>query len=374
MSEFLDALKEQNGYARTDVFHRYLRKAAFEKGIPLIGSFELTPRCNLDCKMCYVHLEPDAILSRELTTEQWIGLIDQACDSGMIYATLSGGECLLYPGFKEIYDHLQARGVLITILTNGTLLDEEMTAWFAERSPQRLQVSVYGSSPQEYEKVTGSGEAFFRVDKAIGLVKKVGIPFNLAVTVSKQLVVNFEDIFKYCQAKEPLSCAVTMFPFVARKETGRIYADYFPTIDEQVEIARIKSRLEGKEAVPYSCAEDLPEISDIEKSSSDTDIKGIPCTAGRIKFAIGWDGRMTACNIFDFAKAFPLKDGFINAWRYINQRAKEYHMPALCQDCKYKKACLPCPAIHWSAAGEGHVNPLVCEEAQKMVLAGLRRL
>ena len=28
-----------------------------EADVPYSGSFELTPLCNLDCKMCYVHLQ-----------------------------------------------------------------------------------------------------------------------------------------------------------------------------------------------------------------------------------------------------------------------------------------------------------------------------
>lgn len=39
-----------------DPFYKSVWKKAFEDGIPISGTFELTPRCNFDCKMCYVHL------------------------------------------------------------------------------------------------------------------------------------------------------------------------------------------------------------------------------------------------------------------------------------------------------------------------------
>ena len=35
----------------------YLYRKATAAGIPLSGTFELTPVCNLNCKMCYVRLE-----------------------------------------------------------------------------------------------------------------------------------------------------------------------------------------------------------------------------------------------------------------------------------------------------------------------------
>ena len=34
----------------------YLHTRACRAGTPLAGNFELTARCNFDCKMCYVHL------------------------------------------------------------------------------------------------------------------------------------------------------------------------------------------------------------------------------------------------------------------------------------------------------------------------------
>ena len=40
-----------------DGYIGYLRNDAYDKKIPFKGVFELTPRCNFDCNMCYVHLK-----------------------------------------------------------------------------------------------------------------------------------------------------------------------------------------------------------------------------------------------------------------------------------------------------------------------------
>ena len=50
----------------------YQENKAREKGIPLSGLFELTPFCNLDCKMCYVHLNKDQMNGRKLLTGGYI--------------------------------------------------------------------------------------------------------------------------------------------------------------------------------------------------------------------------------------------------------------------------------------------------------------
>ena len=59
--EFIEYLKKRDekiaqSYSR---MLGYLGDKAREKGIPFGGQFELTPLCNFNCKMCYVHLNPD---------------------------------------------------------------------------------------------------------------------------------------------------------------------------------------------------------------------------------------------------------------------------------------------------------------------------
>ena len=82
----------------------YLHSRGGKLGLPIGGTFELTPRCNFDCPMCYVHRkENDAdARSRELTTQQWISLAQQATDAGMVFALLTGGEPFLRKDFFEI--------------------------------------------------------------------------------------------------------------------------------------------------------------------------------------------------------------------------------------------------------------------------------
>ena len=68
---------------------RFLEFKAREQGIPLSGCFELTPLCNLDCKMCYIHLESGRYGSDKLlTTEQWLSILKQVIAAGMRQATL----------------------------------------------------------------------------------------------------------------------------------------------------------------------------------------------------------------------------------------------------------------------------------------------
>ena len=57
--EFLEQLRKKNGkrFQRSKDFSHFLDARAREKGVPINVQFELTPLCNFDCKMCYVHLD-----------------------------------------------------------------------------------------------------------------------------------------------------------------------------------------------------------------------------------------------------------------------------------------------------------------------------
>ena len=106
-------------------YKKQIIKDAKQTKSPVIGQFELTPRCNLDCKMCYVHnQDSNKLAKQELSTEKWKEIFDQAFDAGLMFATLTGGECTLRNDFKELYLYLWYKGVSITVLTNGTLIDD----------------------------------------------------------------------------------------------------------------------------------------------------------------------------------------------------------------------------------------------------------
>ena len=80
----------------------YLFYKAGQSGIPLSGTFELTPFCNFSCPMCYVRKTAEEVKSsgRSLRTyEQWLKLAREARDAGMLYLLITGGEPTAWPEF-----------------------------------------------------------------------------------------------------------------------------------------------------------------------------------------------------------------------------------------------------------------------------------
>ncbi len=79
----------------------YLDSRAWAKAVPIKGVFELTPYCNLDCKMCYVHLNPEQMQGcKLLSADEWENVMAQAVESGIVFATLTGGKGYRCSSFK----------------------------------------------------------------------------------------------------------------------------------------------------------------------------------------------------------------------------------------------------------------------------------
>ncbi|MBL7132379.1 MAG: radical SAM protein, partial [Candidatus Omnitrophica bacterium] len=150
------------------------------KRIPKRGTIELTNRCNLNCKHCYItHQGYD-----ELDTHEWKHLLDQIADEACLGVVLTGGEPLFRKDFAELYIYAKLKGLLITLFTNGTLIDK-MIEVFKEYPPHSCEVSIYGTTEATYESVTGVRGSFRQCVQGIELLLKQGISVSLKTMVMR---------------------------------------------------------------------------------------------------------------------------------------------------------------------------------------------
>ena len=364
---FLDELKEQKKGRRVGFhdFSDFLEARARESATPINGQFELTPLCNLDCKMCYVHLRADQLRGQEiLDTDTWKKLIDQAYEAGMFQVTLTGGECLTYPGFKELYLYLHSKGCQITVLTNGVLLDDEWIAFFRAHPPAVIQVTLYGSDEETYERVTGHRYAG-TVTEHVRNIKEAGLTVVLSVTPSIYLGDNIFSLLRMGKEME-ISVYINTSLFDPRKETGRSGAEDDVDVESYARIWRYRQKLLGEEAGEIP-PESLPEPGGPCRVCKE---RGLLCGGGRSGFVIDWKGIMHPCNRLSF-DSYPLRDGFEKAWRQINEFAENFPQVAECKGCAYESVCDVCAARMMKYAPPGVKPDKFCEMTRYLVKRGV---
>ena len=335
-----------------------------EADVPYTGSFELTPLCNLDCKMCYVHLQDPSVRHRMLSGEQWISLIQQAIDEGMMEAMLTGGEAMTHPAFWDIYMYLINHGIPIQVKTNGLLLNEEAIKRFQEYPPYKLDISLYGCDSESYVAVTGV-DAYEQVVSHIRMAVEAGLPVCVAVTPSSYMSPWTERVMKLA-GSFGVSVMVNDGLIEPNDNTGRKKADFDLSFDEDMSIKEKK-----REMLPplYDPADheffmkrlNRPMLSD----------KGLYCDAGRSGFAVNWDGVMVPCLSFptDVVCAHPLRDGFHQAWSEVNDAVKNYEIPKACHSCELNDKCHYCPMRHPKGAAKHQCDPDYCNYMKARIKA-----
>lgn len=351
---------------RNDIRTKYISRFKDSKA-PVVGLFELTGRCNLNCKMCYIHTKSNAeFLETEKNGDWWIEQIDAACDKGMLFATLTGGECLVHPDFRRIYTHLRDRGVYVDIKTNGFALTQDTVDFLKKNPPFEIQLSLYGVDEDAYEKVT-EVRAFGQVDKAIRRVLEAGLNLRIAITPNAYAPGETERIIDYAKnLKIPFGISETILT-TFDDDAPRMISDKNVEMDEKV---RYLCKQKGIEYAPISETE-LPPIGGGRAESK----QGLPCSAGRLAFAISYDGHMRPCGMLHHLRV-PLetKEDFTTAWEKMLEIGQNFQLPVECEGCAYKKACQTCPVVRSGKVGNGHCDPDVCEMTRKLVAAGVKKL
>jgi len=365
--EYIDMLQSHNEKQTPSYENvmQFLEEKARAMNVPISGQFELTPLCNLHCKMCYVHLTPEGMGTQTLLSiEQWKDLIKQAFSAGMIEAVLTGGECLTYPGFDEIYLYLQSLGCQVTIMTNGVLLDKKRMDFFKAHPPALIKATLYGSNDDAYERVTGK-RVFTKVLENLKNVITCGIRLDISITATSLLG---EDIFETIRLARSLSSNITITTslFAPKGEEWRLN-ECKPLNDEFIaHILKYNNELQGitLKEIPESF---LPEPGGSTHECTEC---GLECGGGISCFVISWNGEMRICNRMD-AKSFPLTDGFSESWKEINQIANNWPRVAECAGCAYENVCDTCAAQFAQYAEPGKRPETHCKQTKYLVSKGV---
>ena len=347
------------------IFTEYLHTKASQAGIPLSGTFELTPCCNMACKMCYVRLtrQQQESIAPLRTAEEWISLGQRAKEQGMLYLLLTGGEPFLRPDFKQILSALHKMGLIISINTNGTLIDEETVEWLKESPPVRMNITLYGASDETYDRLCGNPKGFTQVTKAIRLLKDAGITIKLNCSLTPHNAADLEAIFEFARKEDLLVQAGSyMFPPLRRDESMVGKNERFTAEEAAYYSARISCLMSGEEAFLQRMKENAPVSlsGDLNDDCPDlpTEGDGMRCRAGKCSFWVTWDGKFLPCGMFPTAKAENIFDvEFLPAWQKVRAYAQSIRLPAKCSGCKIKDVCRTCAAMVLAETGEFAQTP-----------------
>src|SRR5437773_8650479 len=122
---------------------------------PLALIAELTHRCPLHCVYCSNPVELQS-RSRELSTEIWSRVFQEAAQAGVLQADFTGGEPLARPDIVEFVRAARAAGLYVNLITSGLPLDETKLADLVAAGLDHIQLSFQGARGELSNEISGT--------------------------------------------------------------------------------------------------------------------------------------------------------------------------------------------------------------------------
>jgi SynChlorMet cassette radical SAM/SPASM protein ScmE len=338
----------------------------------------ITNRCNLRCTYCS-HFSSPGDVGEELPTREWLRFFEELNRCSVMDITLQGAEPFCREDLKELIQGIVHNRMRFSILSNGTLIKDEMADFLASTGRcDNVQVSIDGSGPDTHDACRGEGN-FLRAMEGIRILQNSHVPVSVRVTIHKYNVNDLENIARVlleemdfpafstnsasfmglCRynAKEVQltvedrsRCMETLLKLY-NKYNGRISATAGPLADVQAWLEMEEARCEGRKSIP-GCG-DLS-----------------ACSGPMSNIAIRADGVMIPCIQMSHIELGRInEDDLTGIWQSHPElmRLRERGTITLsdfeyCRGCDYINYCTGnCPALAYTIVGDDtHPSPDAC--------------
>jgi radical SAM protein with 4Fe4S-binding SPASM domain len=329
-----------------------------DRRIPLMGTLELTSRCNLKCVHCYLGPQEEQWKKRsqEMSTDKVFSVIDEIVAAGTLYLLITGGDPMVHRDFKKVYRYAREQGLLVTIFCDGILVNDDIIELFKELPPYVVEISLYGATAEVYEAVTRVKGSYAKAIKGIKRLLDNGVKVSLKtvlMTVNQHEVVAMRTIadsfgvgFRTDNAifpclpnnsKDPLQYRVTPKEAVAAE------------LSDPKRVTEWVNYIDRQEAVPRG----------------DTTYR---CGAGVNSFHLDPFGNASPCLMTTQYK-HSLKDrSFQSLWEteLVQLRSHKPRESYGCNSCEMQVACSGCPGFNYQDTGHEDVkSQYVCDTTKE---------
>jgi MoaA/NifB/PqqE/SkfB family radical SAM enzyme len=284
-------------------------------------TIDITDKCNFNCTHCFRNSKNHISFSRLSSILEKIKIKHNVC--------ITGGECLIYPNFIDIYIKLKTLKFNVVILTNGSAINNEIIKFFSLFPQDQIHICLYGITENTYEKVTGVKNIFKKVMSNINLLLKNKINFFISTLVTNQ---NIHEFYKIKEFARKLKVPFKFYHFL------RAYKNHENEID--------KLRISPEEYVDLELR-NYPQIRKYwKKKMKSKQVSYFPCiNAKRIRIDTSCNGYL--CRYYpDFIKYDLDKISLQDAWNKMINYLISFRSKNICSKCEYRSICDICPVFY----------------------------
>lgn len=153
--------------------------------IPLAVLAELTHRCPLQCPYCSnpVALDP---ASKELTTAEWLRVIDELADIGVLQIHFSGGEPAARKDLEQLVAAANRAGLYTNLITSAVMLTKPRLEALAEAGLNHVQISFQGAEAGIADRVGGYRGGHAKKLEVAHWVRELDLPLTVNAVMHRQ--------------------------------------------------------------------------------------------------------------------------------------------------------------------------------------------
>lgn len=295
-----------------------MRQYCMEHSIPILAGIELTNRCNLRCKYCYV----DKAKSQDLTLDTIENILDELQRLGTRIIVLSGGDIFMREDIEEIISAVEKRKIFMILYTNGTIPFVKHHQKLKSHWILRVEITVYGATNKTYTDFCENGYAYQCLHDNLELLHSLGKKVLIKIVPTKY---NFTEI-------ELIKEQISKYGFEVNVNT---------LVLETTELC-------------HSCVlsdEQLRHVVNGIKHDNNTNcpeiVEKMPfriCGAGKYSLCIDHRGEIKACFISHDSAGNVEDQTIAELWYKSDYFRKRRHFHGLeaCRSCEKRLMCFSC--------------------------------
>ncbi len=316
---------------------------------PVLSEVAVTYRCNLKCRFCYVGHQR----SPEMNTNDMKKVLLRIRHEAQVPSvSFTGGEPLLRKDLSELVAYAAGIGMWTNLITNGTLLTQELADDLKGAGLKSAQVSIEGHTALVHDRLTGVSGSFKKTLKAIRMLQNTGIRVHTNTTLSRDNVQHAEQIL--CLARRYGLHRVSMnllIPCGSAAQSSDLWLSYSEVGDH---ILRLKHRAR-EEGIGFLWYSPVP-LCTFNPIAHGFGNKSCAAVTGLL--SVDPQGNIIPCSSWPMPIGSLLRKSFQDIWQtpMLSYFENIEYAPEKCRRCEHLDVCKGACPLYWQACGTGELD------------------
>lgn len=317
---------------------------------------EIADACNERCIHCYI---PNERKNNVIDSALFYRIIEEGRKMNIIHVTLSGGEPLLHKDILGFLKRCRKLELSVNILSNLTLLTDDIISEMKKNSLLSVQVSLYSMDAVVHDSITKLNGSFEKTKNGILRLCDEGIPVQISCPIIKQNKDSYIDVLHWGWAHN-IAVATEPVIFAAYDHSGC-------NLENRLSIEEVDDVLTVQMQEGY--AESIRKTAkDKEKLTENDPI----CSVCRYSFCVMASGKVFPCagwqnNVIGDLNRQTVQEVWETSDKIKELRQIKWSRFSQCVDCKDRGYCTVC--MMWNSNENSDGDPFRINEHRCNVAA-----